>query len=104
MSEGSGVRPLEDHLPFAMLMAALQDCDNCAGRAVVDRYSARLIALARSRMSSRLRQKLSAEDVVQSVYRSFIRRHQAKPYELKTWDSLWGLLVVMAVRKVSRKY
>jgi RNA polymerase sigma factor (sigma-70 family) len=104
MSPGREVRPPEDHPSFAVLAAGLEDCRDSAWRVVVQRYTPRLIALARRRMSSRLRQKLSAEDVVQSMYRSFIGRHQVKPYYLKNWDSLWGLLVVMTVRKVSRKY
>jgi RNA polymerase sigma factor (sigma-70 family) len=104
MSPESELGPSEDYPSFAGLASALQDCSNSAWRAVVERYTPRLIALARSKMSTRLRQKLSAEDVVQSMYRSFIGRHQVKPYDLKSWDSLWGLLVVMTVRKVSRKY
>ena len=41
---------------------------------VVQRYTQRLLGLARRQLPQRLRQRVDPEDVVQSVYRSFFRR------------------------------
>jgi RNA polymerase sigma factor (sigma-70 family) len=104
VSQTSSTEAAEQERPFDMLADALQAGDSGAWKQVVTRYTPRLIALARRRLDQRLRQKLSGEDVVQSVYRTFIRRHKEKPYKLESWESLWGLLVVMAVRKCSRAF
>jgi RNA polymerase sigma factor (sigma-70 family) len=104
MSQANSTEAAEQERPFEMLADALRAGESIVWRQVVDRYTPRLVALARRRLDQRLRQKLSGEDVVQSVYRTFIRRHKDKPYKLESWESLWGLLVVMAVRKCSRAY
>lgn len=43
-----------------------------AATAIFDRYVARLIALARSRIGAKLGRRVDAEDIVQSAYRSFL--------------------------------
>ena len=65
-------------------------------------YSKRLVALARTRTSRRLQQKLDAEDVLQSVFRSFFVRQRKGLFELTDWDGLWGLLVRITLRKCNR--
>jgi RNA polymerase sigma factor (sigma-70 family) len=99
--QGAGNSSSEEQ-PFQTLAAALREGDSDAWKQIVREYTPRLIGLARSRLDSRLQQKLSAEDVVQSVYGSFFRRHKAKPFRLNSWEALWGLLVVMTVRKCCR--
>ena len=68
-----------------------------------NRFAGRLIALARTKLDSRARQKLDPEDIVQSVYRSFVRRQAAGEFSLVSWDSLWGLLTRITVWKCHDK-
>jgi RNA polymerase sigma-70 factor (ECF subfamily) len=46
-----------------------------------------------------LLQKLDPEDVVQSAWRSFFVRHGNGEFTLTNWDSLWGLLAIITLRK-----
>jgi RNA polymerase sigma-70 factor, ECF subfamily len=69
---------------------------------VFNRFAQRLIALARSRLDQRMRQKLDPEDVVNSAYKSFFIRNRAGKFHLENWDSLWGMLTVITVRKCGR--
>ncbi len=85
---------------FADLMARLQSGDNEAASKLFHRFANQLIALAHERLDARIRQKLDAEDVIQSVFRSFFGHQAAGELAgLGSWDSLWGLLVVMTLRK-----
>ena len=99
MSQDRPVEPPETERSFQVLLEALRHKDEDAWKAVTGRYTERLIWKARQRLDSRLRPKLSGKDVVQSVYRTFLRRHQEKPFALGSWDQLWGLLVTLTVRK-----
>jgi RNA polymerase sigma-70 factor (ECF subfamily) len=89
---------------FQQLVEALRHQDNTAWNEVARRYTAGLIRLARRRLDSRLQPKLDPEDVVQSVYRTFLRRHQLDQFQFATWDSLWGLLVTLTVCRCSKWY
>lgn len=73
--------------------------DPTLAAAVACRYSERLAALVRSRLGWRLRRKLDPEDVVQSMFKSFVRLQQQKPLDFDNWDGLWALLALMTVRK-----
>jgi RNA polymerase sigma-70 factor (ECF subfamily) len=88
---------------FDDLMARLRTGDDAAAALVFDRFAQRLLALARSRLDRLLRPKVDAEDVLQSVYRSFFRRQAQGSYELADWDSLWGLLTVITLRKCGHR-
>ena len=56
---------MADERSFDDLMARLRAGDADAARSVFERYTERLIALARSRLGKRLRQKVDPEDVLQ---------------------------------------
>jgi RNA polymerase sigma-70 factor (ECF subfamily) len=84
---------------FHDVMARLRAGDPDAAAAIFHRFAGRLIGLARTRLDSRLRQKVDPEDVLQSVYKSFFLRHAEGQFELHNWDSLWALLTVITVRK-----
>jgi RNA polymerase sigma-70 factor, ECF subfamily len=88
---------------FSDLVGKLQHGDDRAAQQVFDRYVSRLIALARSKIDAGLRQKVDPEDVVQSAFRSFFRRQDEGEFKLKDWDSLWGLLSLITVRKCASK-
>jgi RNA polymerase sigma-70 factor (ECF subfamily) len=87
---------------FVQLMTRLRAGDQPAAAEVFHRFAERLIALARTRLDRRLRQKIDPEDILQSVYQSFFRRHLQGEFELANWDGLWSLLTVLTVRKCSR--
>jgi RNA polymerase sigma factor (sigma-70 family) len=70
--------------------------------AVFERYAERLMRLARERLGSRLQAKVSAEDVVQSALHSFFRRRDEFAFAQDGADGLWGLLVVITLRKCAK--
>lgn len=70
--------------------------------AVFDRYAQRLMSVARDRLGAQLRSKVSPEDVVQSAFKSFFRRQDEFQFQRDGSDGLWGLLVVITVRKCTK--
>lgn len=86
---------------FVGLMEGLRNGEDAAARAVFGRFARRLVALARRRMDERLAGKVDAEDVVQSAYKSFFIRQKAGQLDVGNWNSLWGLLTVITLRKVA---
>lgn len=70
--------------------------------AVFNRYAGRLMRVARDRLGGRLQSKVSPEDVVQSVFKSFFRRQHEFEFKNDDSDGLWGLLVVITIRKCSK--
>lgn len=89
--------------PFQHLMERLQDGDEGAARAVFERYARRLVSLAGSRLPRLLAAKVDAEDVVQSVFKSFFARQQNAQFSLANWDELWTVLTVLTVRKCGHR-
>jgi RNA polymerase sigma-70 factor (ECF subfamily) len=67
------------------------------------RYGDRLIALARRRLDGRLREKVDPEDVLQSVFRSFCRRHAERQWDAGDESGMWHLLVRITIRKCNRQ-
>jgi len=88
---------------FSDLVGRLHAGDDRAAQEVFDRFASRLIGLARSQIAAGIRPKLDPEDVVQSALRSFFRRHEEDRFDLQSWDSLWGLLSLITVRKCAKK-
>jgi RNA polymerase sigma-70 factor (ECF subfamily) len=87
---------------FQQIMEQLRAGDAASAAEVLRRFTGRLIALARGRLDTRLRQKVDPEDVLQSVYKSFFLRQARGEFELHDWDGLWALLVVITLRKCGR--
>lgn len=69
-------------------------------RDVVARYSQRLLVIASRELPARLHGRLDAEDVVQSVYRSFFGRLKAGEFRFEDSHDVWRLLTVMTYHKV----
>jgi RNA polymerase sigma-70 factor (ECF subfamily) len=84
---------------FRELMTALAEGKEEAAAEVFRRYVHRLLALADKLLHKALRQKVDAEDVVQSLLRAFFQRCRDGRVHASDWDELWALLVVMTVRK-----
>ena len=88
---------------FNVLITKLQAGDESAAVAILERYTGRLIGLARKRLGPGIRSKLDPDDVLQSVYRSFFLRHRKGKFQLKDWDNLWSLLATITLRKCGHR-
>jgi RNA polymerase sigma-70 factor, ECF subfamily len=71
-----------------------------AATELYSRYATRLLALAKSRTGAELGQSVDPEDVVQSVFRTFFRRAAEGSYQVPNGDTLWKLLMVIALNKI----
>ena len=73
-----------------------------AGPAAADRvdreFRDRLGRLADALLDGRVRGRLDPEDVVQSVFKSFVRRQAADPFPVADRFELWHLLATIARR------
>jgi len=74
-------------------------CDAEFERALVDRYTQRLLDLARRELPDVIRRRLDPEDVVQSVYRSFFHRLKEGRFTFGDHDDIWRLLAAMTYQK-----
>src|SRR5439155_26063117 len=72
---------------------------DAAARAAFDHFTRRLIALAHRHLDGRLRLKVDPEDVVQSVYKSFLVRYGADRLAGEDEHGLWALLTRITLRK-----
>ena len=81
----------------------LQQGDEDAATDVFNRFSGRLVRLAATRLDQRMQATVDAEDVIQSVWRSFFRRQKAGEFHFEHWDEVWSLLVLMTVRGCARR-
>jgi RNA polymerase sigma-70 factor (ECF subfamily) len=84
---------------FGELLMRLNDQDEGAAAAVVRRFTRRLIGLVRSQLDTWIRRKEDPEDVVQSVFRAFLRGYQEGNFAFESPDDLWSLLALITVRK-----
>jgi RNA polymerase sigma-70 factor (ECF subfamily) len=88
---------------FDDVMARLRAGDESAAAEVFNRFGRRLRTLAGQRLDRLLRSKVDPEDILQSVYLSFFRHHAQGQYDLQSWDSLWGMLTVITLRKCGHR-
>lgn len=82
------------------LLARWKDGDESAATELFDRYVNRLVGLARSRLSERMKRRVEPEDIVQSAYRSFFRKAGDDRYTLEKSGDLWKLMAAITVSKV----
>src|SRR5436305_12573058 len=88
---------------FAEFLARLHNKDDAAAQELFGRFTHQLIALALRHIDAGLRHKVDPEDVVQSAYKSFFFRYGAGNLNVVNWNSLWGLLTLIAVRKCAER-
>lgn len=88
---------------FADFLTRLEAGDDAAARELFRRFAHQLLALARQRIAAGLRHKVDPEDVVQSAYKSFFGRYGDGDLDLAGWNSLWGLLTLITVRKCAER-
>ncbi|MCA9262301.1 MAG: sigma-70 family RNA polymerase sigma factor [Planctomycetales bacterium] len=85
-----------DHSLLRRFRAGEQD----AATELYLRYSSRLLGLANRQTSEALSARLDADDIVQSVFRTFFRRVADGCYDVPPGDELWQLLLVLALNKI----
>jgi RNA polymerase sigma-70 factor (ECF subfamily) len=88
---------------FAEFLTRLHDKDDAAAQELFRRFAHQLIALAHRHIDAGLRHKVDPEDVVQSAYKSFFYRYGDGKLEVVNWNSLWGLLTLITVRKCAER-
>jgi eukaryotic-like serine/threonine-protein kinase len=71
-----------------------------AARVIFDRYVARVLALARSRIGSKLQRRIDPEDVAHSAFRSFFVHAKDHEYQLAQSGDLWRLLAGITLNKL----
>ena len=77
--------------------------DEQAARELFDRYADRLVALARRRLGQRMARRVDAEDVVQSVFRTFFVRAKEGQFTIRADDDLCKLLFRLTMIKTIRQ-
>lgn len=88
---------------FTELMERLQAGEKEAADQIFGLFIDRLVGLARFQLDALIRHKVDAEDVVQSVFRSFFRRHSSGDIDINNWNNLLGFLVVITLRKCGKQ-
>jgi RNA polymerase sigma-70 factor (ECF subfamily) len=88
---------------FADFLARLHNRDDAAAQELFGRFAHQLRALALRHIEAGLRHKVDPEDVVQSAYKSFFVRYGAGNLDVVNWNSLWGLLALITVRKCAER-
>ncbi len=71
-----------------------------AAEQLYGRYVSRLKRLASAKLSPAVAQRIDAEDIVQSVFRRFFSAAGKGNYDLPSGDSLWSLLMVIALNRI----
>ncbi len=85
------------------LLARWREGDEQAAAQLVDRFTERLLALARCHLSQKLARRVDAEDVVQSAYRSFFTGARTNRYQLQRSGDLWQLLAAITLHKLQHQ-
>lgn len=84
----------------ATIFAGLRRGDSAAVAAFCERYGPLIERLAERRLSAPLKRRIGADDVAQSVCRTFVRRAGQGEFELPDGGGLWGLLCAIALTKI----
>ena len=85
------------------LVVMVRDGDEEAAVMLYERYARRIFGLVQSKLGTRLGSMTEPEDIVQSVFKSVFRGMQSGNYDAPPGTTLWNLLAVIAVRKLSNK-
>lgn len=79
--------------------AKLNEADENAMSELFDQYSGQLVKLASENIHPTLKKRFDGEDIVQSVFRTFFRRHQEGKFQIDRAQQLWSLLVTITLCK-----
>jgi RNA polymerase sigma-70 factor (ECF subfamily) len=95
-NRGSSLSSESDH----SLLRRFRRGENDAATELYLRYAKRLLALTRKQTSPAFAARFDAEDVVQSVFRTFFRRVSEGLYDVPPGAELWQLLLIVAINKI----
>ena len=84
------------------LMRRLKGGETDAATALYLRYAKRLERLAAFQTSDQLSYRISSDEIVQSVFRTFFRRASKGQYDVTDNADLWKLLLVITLNKIRR--
>lgn len=87
----------------ARLLNEYVNGDEAAAQEIFHRYVEKLTALAEKKLSRQIQQRVDAEDIIQSVYRSFFRKAKDDKVRLRRSGDLWRLLAGMTIKKVLQR-
>jgi RNA polymerase sigma factor (sigma-70 family) len=90
----------DDEAHWQLLIEGLRSGDSQAVRRFCDEYGAQLHRVAEKHLPGAIRRRVGAEDVVQSVCRTFFRRAGGGEFQLADSESLWRLLCAITLTKV----
>jgi RNA polymerase sigma-70 factor (ECF subfamily) len=82
------------------LLRRIQGGQQDASAELYLRYAERLHALVTAQSSKDLARRVEAEEIVQSVFRTFFRRAAHGHYSVPADEEIWKLLLVIALNKV----
>ncbi len=85
------------------LLVLLRNGDERGASHIFDLYADRLVRLASRRINQRLASRVGAEDIVQSVFRTFFHRARQGEFQLQDRDALCKLLARITLRKTLRQ-
>lgn len=94
---------MQDDLSVAESLRRWELGDESAADELYARYVERLRRLAESRLSARVKQRVDADDIVQTVFRTFFRRGRDGEFHVSESGTLWRLLAAITVNKVRMK-
>ena len=84
------------------LVRRLKGGEEDAATALYVRYAKRLHRLAKYQTSDELSYRVNSDEIVQTVFRTFFRRASQGQYAVDDEDSLWKLLLVIALNKIRK--
>jgi RNA polymerase sigma-70 factor (ECF subfamily) len=82
------------------LLRRYRSGEQAAATTLYARYAQKIEAVAKARTSPALAPRMDAEDVVQSVFRTFFRRASEGQYEVPDGAELWNLLHIISLNKI----
>ena len=85
------------------LLGRLSRGDESAAEEIFERYSRRTWKLAENQIAQRLKPRFDGDDVVQSVFRTFLRHSREGSFQIGATESLWKLLSAIARNKISER-
>ena len=74
-----------------------------AAEEIFERYSRRTWKLAENLIAQRLKPRFDGDDVVQSVFRTFLRHSREGSFQIGATESLWKLLSAIVRNKISER-
>ena len=91
---------IDPDLTDQTLIRRFRSGEQDAATALYERYARRLQHLAARQTSTDLSSKVSSDEIVQSVFRTFFRRVSNGQYDAADGDDLWRLFLVIALNKI----